>query len=65
MTASITAAVANQRNAELVAEADARRLILAARDGRPHRESSRRSQTRRFRRRPLTALASWIGAGQL
>ncbi|HEV7193776.1 MAG TPA: hypothetical protein VGN35_11300 [Jatrophihabitantaceae bacterium] len=65
MNASIAAAVANQRHAEMVADAESRRTVLLAREGRPHRASSRHVHTLRFRRRPFAAVYSWFAAGQL
>lgn len=65
MNTTIAAAVANQRHAEFVAEAESRRLVSLAREGRAHRASSRHVHTLRFRRRPFTAVYSWFAAGQL
>lgn len=66
MNTTLSAAVANQRHAELVARAEAQRQANAVRQARrSHRASSRQGQAIRLRRRPFAALSCWFAAGQL
>lgn len=62
MNAIISAEIANQRHAELVAQAAAHRTVLQARQSRrPQAATTARST----RPRPIAAMFQWIAAGQL
>ena len=65
MNPTITAALANQRHAQFVADAVEFRRSHAARLPRPHRRNGVRSERRQTIRRPVNAFNSWLAAGQL
>jgi hypothetical protein len=65
MNPTITAAIANQRHTQLVADGLEFRRSHAARLPRPSRRSGLRWSREHAVRRPLTAFNSWIAAGQL
>lgn len=66
MNATISAAIANQRHAELVAQAEARRAVASARIARNTRPATDgQGSSLPLRRRPMAAVFSWIAAGQL
>lgn len=65
MNATISAEIANQRHAELVAQAAAYRASAEARRGRRPQASATRADGPLRRRRPVAAVFQWIAAGQL
>lgn len=66
MYATISAEMANQRHAEFVAQAEARRAVQLARgQQRGSRSSAPSSGAVRVRRSPISAVFTWIAAGQL
>lgn len=65
MNPTVTAALATQRHAQLLADAVDFRRSHAARLPRPGRRVSARSQREHTIRRPFNAFQAWIAAGQL
>ena len=65
MNPTITAALANQRHAQFVADAAEFRRSHAARLARPSRRNAVPASRERTVRRPLNAFTQWIAAGQL
>ena len=65
MNPTITAALANQRHAQFVADAVEFRRSHAARLPRPGRRVAARTHRERTVRRPLNAFHTWLAAGQL
>jgi hypothetical protein len=65
MNPTITAALANQRHAQYLADAAEFRRSHAARLPRPNRRNSVPTSRERTIRRPLNAFHTWLAAGQL
>lgn len=65
MNPTITAALANQRHAQFVADAVEYRRSHAARLPRPNRRNGVRAERQRTFRHPFNGFNAWLAAGQL